>query len=392
MTQDSISASIETTEVVIQASVSFGQSNENADPAAIAAAIDAHVTAQHSAMTEEEARAGVATSPRQATAQRMRQAAEGWWDAVATSIGKALATAATQSLARTAIGAEALGAAAAALATAVQRGNHSGEQAISTITGLSAALGAKADLVGGVIPSAQIPAVAISEFLGTVSTEAAMLALVGQRGDWCIRTDGANAGAWILSSEPSSTLGNWIKVPMPVAPVQSVNNQTGTVTLGAADVGAEPAGAAALAVSALEEDLSTVAFSGEYDDLSGKPSIPSMPGQVSTSEAGLQPASGYGTITYASQVTINFAARDRQINTISLTGALELLSSNLANGREVRLRLVCDGTQRALTFPTDWRFVGEKPANIAASKVAILSLATFGTANADVVAAYAVQS
>jgi hypothetical protein len=106
----------------------------------------------------------------------------------------------------------------------------------------------------------------------------------------------------------------------------------------------------------------------------------------------LQLASGYGTITYAAQVTLNFAVLDRQINTIDLTGALELLTSNLANGREVRLRLVCDATQRALTFPTDWRFVGTKPANIAASKVAVLSLAAFGATNAHVVAAYAVQS
>jgi hypothetical protein len=116
------------------------------------------------------------------------------------------------------------------------------------------------------------------------------------------------------------------------------------------------------------------------------------PGTVTTSAAGLQPASGYGTITYAAQVTLDFAARDKTMNTISLTGALELLSSNLANGREVRLRLVCDATQRTLTFPTDWKFVGTKPANLAASKVAVLSLAAFGTTNADVVAAYAVQS
>ena len=116
------------------------------------------------------------------------------------------------------------------------------------------------------------------------------------------------------------------------------------------------------------------------------------PGTVTTSAAGLQPASGYGTLSYAAQVTLDFAASDKTMNTISLTGALELLSSNLANGREVRLRLVCDATQRTLTFPTDWKFVGTKPANIAASKVAILSLAAFGTTNADVVAAYAFQS
>lgn len=117
-----------------------------------------------------------------------------------------------------------------------------------------------------------------------------------------------------------------------------------------------------------------------------------LPATVTTSAAGLQPASGYGSIAYAAQVTLDFAARDKTMHSISLTGALELLASNLANGREVRLRLVCDGTQRTLTFPTDWKFVGTKPADIAASKVATLSLAAFGATNADVVAAYAVQS
>ena len=134
------------------------------------------------------------------------------------------------------------------------------------------------------------------------------------------------------------------------------------------------------------------AAAGTSSSASRSDHVHPLPGLVTSSSAGLQPASAYGTIAYAAQVTIDFLARDRQINTISLTGELELLSSNLANGREVRLRLVCDATQRTLTFPTDWKFVGTKPANIAASKVAILSLAAFGSTNADVVAAYAVQS
>jgi hypothetical protein len=202
--------------------------------------------------------------------------------------------------------------------------------------------------------------------------------------------------------------------------------------LTAADVGADAAGTASSAVSshvgeedphtqyALEANLATVATSGAYGDLSGRPTIPTpadaaplapgtaavgsstdyaredhvhpLPDLVTSSTAGLQPASGYGTITYAAQVTLDFAALDKQMNTISLTGDLELLTSNLANSREVRLRLVNDATERTLTFPADWKFVGTKPATIAASKVAILSLGAFGTTNADVVAAYAVQS
>lgn len=51
-----------------------------------------------------------------------------------TSVGRAVVTASTQSMARTAIGAEASGSASAAQAYSVQRVNHTGTQPLSTIT------------------------------------------------------------------------------------------------------------------------------------------------------------------------------------------------------------------------------------------------------------------
>lgn len=189
-----------------------------------------------SLMSEAEARAGSATTARQTTAQRLRQAAEGWWDAVASTIGKALATAATQAAARASIGAEAAGAAAAAQAAAIQRGNHTGEQAISTITSLGATLAAKADLVSGLVPTSQIPSIALVQFLGAVASQSAMLALRGQPGDWAIRTD--RSTEWVIIAGDGATLGDWYEMPTGIAPVGSVNNQTGSVILGFADVGA----------------------------------------------------------------------------------------------------------------------------------------------------------
>jgi hypothetical protein len=91
-------------------------------------------------------------------------------------------------------------------------------------------------------------------------------------------------------------------------------------------------------------------------------------------------------------VALDFAALNAQYRMISLTGDLELTTSNLANGRTLVLRLACDATERTFTFPADWVFIGTKPSTIAASKTAVLSLTAFGTANTDVVAAYAVQS
>lgn len=93
----------------------------------------------------------------------------------------------------------------------------------------------KADLVGGVIPTAQIPAIAITEFLGAVADESAMLALTGQRGDWCIRQD--TSMAYILITEDPTQAANWIAIPHPQSPVLSVNGQTGVVVLNKADVG-----------------------------------------------------------------------------------------------------------------------------------------------------------
>jgi hypothetical protein len=115
---------------------------------------------------------------------------------------------------------------------------------ISEVAGLSAALDDKAnisdlqnkaDLVNGVIPTSQIPAAAITEFLGAVNSESAMLALVGQKGDWCIRTD--QNRTYFIVGDNGSVLGNWRFIETPASPVTSVNNQVGVVVLGKGDIG-----------------------------------------------------------------------------------------------------------------------------------------------------------
>jgi hypothetical protein len=112
---------------------------------------------------------------------------------------------------------------------------------------------------------------------------------------------------------------------------------------------------------------------------------------VATNVAGLQPATSFSAITYAATVTLNLASLTGQYRTITLTGNLELVSSNPATGRTLILRLINGATLRTLTFPADWRFVTAKPVNIAASKVAVLRLTSYGTINADIVAEYTVE-
>ena len=97
------------------------------------------------------------------------------------------------------------------------------------------------------INPSQIPAIAISEYLDAVSNQSQMLALVGQKGDWCTRTDlGTN---WIITGNDPTQLSSWTQLSYPTSPVISVNGNTGVVVLGYSDVGADQSGAAASAIS-----------------------------------------------------------------------------------------------------------------------------------------------
>lgn len=106
----------------------------------------------------------------------------------------------------------------------------------SALQDLETEVETKADLVGGVVPTSQLPALAITTFLGSVANQTAMLALSGQRGDFAIRTD--TGSTFVLTSDGGSTLSDWQELETPTIPIQTVNGQTGTVVLGPSDVNA----------------------------------------------------------------------------------------------------------------------------------------------------------
>lgn len=98
-------------------------------------------------------------------------------------------------------------------------------------------LASKADLVDGVVPTSQIPAVALVTAV-PVASESAMLTLTPaqvQPGDIAIRTDGA--GSFVLTAADPTQLASWVLLNAPTDKVLSVNGQVGTVVLGKSDVG-----------------------------------------------------------------------------------------------------------------------------------------------------------
>lgn len=95
------------------------------------------------------------------------------------------------------------------------------------------------------------------------------------------------------------------------------------------------------------------------------------------------------TLTYASTTAIDFSADGNQ--TLTLAGDVTITTSNLAAGRSKTIRLIASGGSRAITWPS-WVPVGAAlPASLASGKTAILTATSFGTTDANVVAAYAAQ-
>ena len=111
------------------------------------------------------------------------------------------------------------------------------------IANLPATLSAKADLVGGVIPTSQIPAIAVTNTY-VVANRAAMLALPAHTGDVCVISGTSDAGSYILQGSDPTQFSNWVLLTTGASgTVNSVNGYTGVVVLSWSDVGAMAASA-----------------------------------------------------------------------------------------------------------------------------------------------------
>lgn len=149
-----------------------------------------------------------------------------------------------------------------ATANAAAAGVDALEAAKGAASGI-AQLGADSKLL-----PAQLPALAVTEYLGPAATQAAMLALVGQQGDWTTRTDLGTV--FVITGADPTQLGSWTQLTYPTAPVTSVAGKTGAVTLVPADVGAATAAQGSKADTAVQPaDLTKAAVGlGNVDNTS----------------------------------------------------------------------------------------------------------------------------
>lgn len=102
----------------------------------------------------------------------------------------------------------------------------------------------------------------------------------------------------------------------------------------------------------------------------------------------------FDTLAWSSSVAIDFSPALPLHRSVALTGNTTFTSSQLGNGRSVRVRIVGDASERTLAFPSGWKWLGGggAPTKLAANDVAMLLVTSFGTVDSDVVAAWSIES
>ena len=78
---------------------------------------------------------------------------------------------------------------------------------------LTSDLSGKADLVNGKLSTSQIPDLAITEYLGVVANQTAMLALTGEKGDWCVRSD--DGKVYVITGTDATQASSWTALSYP---------------------------------------------------------------------------------------------------------------------------------------------------------------------------------
>jgi len=229
---------------------------------------------------------------------------------------------------------------------------------------------------------------AIVAGVSDVTATAPLLSSGGATPDISIDTAGAsngdvltfNAGAWAAAAPVTTPPGG------PTNSIQT-NDGSGGFAGSANLLWDGTAVAVSDGASTLSIDKSSVSTTAAALDLEGASSVTAT---ITGGATYLLTPDSVQTITYAASVAVNFDPSLPQLKTVALTGDIAFTSSNLGASRNVSVRVVGDTVSRNLTsFPAGWKWLGGvTPTVLEANKVAILSLASFSTTDANVVASW----
>lgn len=248
-------------------------------------------------------------------------------------------------------------------ATLLARANHTGSQAISTITNLQTSLDSKSDTshthvaanvtdfstaadaritaqkgaanglatlgADSKLSTSQLPSIVLTDVY-SVASQVAQLALTAQEGDIAIRTDLNRT--YVHNGGATATMADWSELVSPTAAVSSVNSQIGAVVLTKTDVGLSNVpntDATARANHTGAQAISTIT------DLQT-----TLDGKAASSHAHAQ-----SDITNLTTDLANKVPTSRTINTLALSANITLTQDNIGDGTTNKAFLATERTK-----------------------------------------------
>lgn len=94
-------------------------------------------------------------------------------------------------------------------------------------------------------------------------------------------------------------------------------------------------------------------------------------------------------LSYNPVIALSF--REDDYRTLTLAGNITFNTQHHAPAKSLAIVIKSGDSQRTLSFPGNWRWVGAKPSTISANKTGVLSLTCLGSSDLDIVAAWAVE-
>jgi hypothetical protein len=131
-------------------------------------------------------------------------------------------------------------------------------------------------------------------------------------------------------------------------------------------------------------DYGTTKYIAIIDNVGGIPTyIPRRTAAKWSTLALIRQGDGSDPIEVAGTVVVNLGGDELQ--TARLTGDAVFRAIGVEVNKEVEVRVLADGTY-AMSFDTDWTFLGQKPTEIAGVGIGMLTVSSFGTRASDILA------